>query len=169
MALAPTLSTLRTAIADAVKLALNPGMPANVLVVHDKRVFWRDAAKFRSLSLRKAPDVVDDVYNMWMVYRVATRVIETPERFRFYGIHKFHLDGYYAVTDDNDSQKTFADQIEAIRDEIRLTTAIFGDMEKVLPDTQVESDADPVGIGNITAWHAILSLEAEGIEVKSLP
>lgn len=169
MALVPSLPTLRTAIVTQVKLALNPGTPANVLVVHDKRVYWRDAAKFRSIFLRQAPDLLPDTYNGWLIYRVATRAIETPERFRFYGIHKFQIEGYFGVTDDNDSQKTFADQIEVIRDNIRLNTAIFGDTEKVLPDTQVEIDAEPVGIGNITAWHAILTLEAEGIEVKSLP
>lgn len=170
MALAPTVAAIRAAIITQVKAALNPGTPGNVTTVHDRRRFWRDASKFNSVFRRVSPDLLPGKVNGWMIFRTATEEVETDERWRFYGLHTFELHGYMGVQDEDatSDERAFQDQIEVIRGNCRLSAAIFGNMERVVPAVQVAEAAVPVTIGEVTAWYSRLTLRAEGIEVKTL-
>ena len=175
MAASPTLDAIREAIRTAIKSALNSGSPASVDgVVHPYRRFWRDEDKFRSLFKRTDAGTFLGLINGWMVTRTRTREEETEERWRFYQIHRFELEGFMGVQDGPTvkTEKDFQDQIEAIRDNLRLnigTGSVFGNTERSAPVTQVED----VSVGTMknsdsTCWRALLSLEAEGIETKTI-
>jgi hypothetical protein len=170
MAMSPTVPTILTAISLIVRTAMNSGSPGNVLTVHTKRRFWRDAAKFKALFIRLSPDLLPGRVNGWLCHRVSTRTEEAEERWRFYSIHKFILDGYMGVADADGSgdQAAFEAQIELIRDGFRLSTAVFGNTERTVPDVEVEENASPVTIGDTTCWYSRLSLEVEAQEVKTL-
>lgn len=169
MAASPSLDTLRAAIVTEIKKAMNAATPANVLTVHSYRRFWRDVQKFNSLFRRASPDLLPGKLNGWMVTRTRTREVETAERWRFYELHRFELHGYFGVQDEDPlaTEKVFQDQIEVVRDNLRLNTSVFGNMERVEPVTQVEQIA-PVTIGDFTCWYALLTLETEAIETKTL-
>jgi hypothetical protein len=170
MAMSPTVPTILSAVSLVVRTAMNSGSPGNVLTVHTRRRFWRDSAKFASLFKRQSPDLLPGRINGWLLYRGSTRPEEAEERWRFYSLHRIVLDGYMGVNDADGSsdQAAFVTQIEAIRDGLRLSTAVFGNTERTLPDVEVEEDASPVTIGDVTCWYARLSLEVEASEVKSL-
>jgi hypothetical protein len=170
MAMSPTVPTILAAIQTAIKSAMNSGTPSNVLTVHVKRRFWRDADKFRSIFIRQSPDLLPGRVNGWIIYRESTRVIEAEERWRFYAIHRIAIQGYMGVADADSAadQAAFEAQVEAVRDNLRLNTNVFGKAERTVPDTEVLESSTPVTIGDVTAWHANLSLEAEATEVKSL-
>lgn len=164
----PTIPTIRSAIVLAIKTAMNAGTPANVLTVHPYWRFWRDEQKFMALFRRTAPDLLPGKINGWMVRRGATEEIETEEWFRFYQLHRFEMIGYAGVQDDDASgltEKDFQDQVEAVRDQLRLSGGVFTNTERTSPVVQVES-VKPVTIGQYTCWEAFLSLKAEGIENK---
>lgn len=170
MPLSPLLGTIRSAIVTEVKEALNPLLPGNVTTVHSYRRFWRDALKFNSLFKRVSPDLLPGKINGWMIYRTATRVEEALERWRFYSIHRFTLEGYMGIQDADvtSDELAFENQIEVIRDNLRLNRSVFGNMEKTTADVEVESiEAGTVPLGDATCWRAILTLEAEAIEVKT--
>lgn len=174
MAASPTLDAVRTVIVSAIKAGMNAGSPASVLTVHPYRRFWRDQQKFRSLFERQAPDLLPGKINGWLVTRTRTRETETEERWRFYNIDHWELHGYFGVQDEDATatEKVFQDQIEAIRNNLRLaitgtTYDVFGLTERTSPVSQVES-IQPVLIGDSTCWFALLSLEAERIETKTI-
>lgn len=173
MAASPTLDAIRERIRTLIKSALNSGSPASVdNVVHPYRRFWRDEDKFRQLFKRTDAGAFLGLINGWMVTRMRTREEETEERWRFYQIHRFELMGYMGIQDGTTvkTEKDFQDQIELIRDNLRLDIgagSVFGNTERTVPVTQVEQ-VIPVTIGDSTCWHALLSLEAEGIETKTL-
>lgn len=168
MAALPSLTTLRAAIALEIRKALNPGVPANVLTVHEYRRFWRDEQKFRKLFERKLPDLMPGKLNGWMIQRFATTEVETEERWRFYQLHRFELHGYMGIQDEDvlATENVFQDQIEVIRDNLRLSRPVFGNMERVVPVTQVDT-VEPVTLGDSTVWYAKLTLVTEGIENKT--
>lgn len=170
MAATPTLTAIRNAIRDAIRSALNPATPANATTVHVYRRFWRDEAKFNSLFRRAAPDLMPGKINGWMIQRARTQEIETEERWRFYQLHRFELYGYMGVQDEDATatENVFQDQIEAIRDNLRLNLAVFGNTERTVPVTQVER-VELATVGDSTCWFGLLTLEAEGIETKFLP
>ena len=87
------------------------------------------------------------------------------KRFRFYQLHTFELHGYLGIQDDTTTEEAFQDQLELIRDEYRLNRDIFGNMERVVPDSKVTLVL-PVTIGNAACWHGVISLRTEAIEVK---
>ena len=170
MALSPLLATIRSAIVTEVKTALNPVTPGDVLTCHDYRRFWRDALKFNTLFKRQAPDLLPGKINGWMVYRTATEVQESEERWRFYSLHRFTLEGYMGIQDADvtSDERAFENQIEVIRDRLRLNRSVFGNMEKTVADVTVESiEPGTVPLGDASCWRAILTLEAEAIEVKT--
>lgn len=168
--MSPTVPTILSAVSLAVRTAMNAGTPANVLTVHTKRRFWRDAQKFKTLFIRQSPDLLPGRVNGWIIYRDGVRAEEAEERWRFYSIHKVVLEGYMGVADGDGSgdQAAFDAQIEAIRDGLRLNTSVFGNTERTLPDVQGEEISTPVTIGDMTCWYARLTLEAEATEIKSL-
>jgi hypothetical protein len=163
----PSLTTIRDAIVSAIKSAMNSGTPGNVLTVHSYRRFWRDAQKFNSLFLRLAPDLLPGKINGWYVTRLATREVESPEWFRFYQVHRWQLDGFFGIQDDDATatEKVFQDQIEAIRDNLRLNATVFQSTEYSNPVTQVQT-IEPITIGDSTVWHGVLVAEAEAVENK---
>jgi hypothetical protein len=168
MSATPTIATIRTAIVTAVKAAMNPGTPGNVTTVHDYRRFWRDEQKFNSLFRRVAPDLLPGKLNGWMVYAGTTREEESREWGRFYQIHKFQLEGFAGLQDAGGlTEKEFRDQVEVVRDNLRLNLAVFGNTERTSPVVQVDFfGPEKVQYGDATVWLAILTLEAEGIENK---
>ena len=169
MSMAPTVPAILAAVETVVKAAMNPVAPSRVQTTHVKRVFWRDQKKFQSLFKRTVDDSPTQPVNGWMIYRASTKPIEAEERWRFYSIHRIRMEGFLAVADDTAlDQAAFDAQIELVRDGLRLSTAVFGTMEKVLPDTEVLESSTPILIGEITAWHAVLEIEVQGVEVKSL-
>lgn len=169
MAASPTVAVITAAIVTATKEALNAGDPTKVKTVHARRRWWMEEASFRSIFVRPADDLLPGKINGWMWWRKSTREVETEERWRFYQIHRFEGHGFMGVKDADSTcdEAAFQAQIEAIRDKIRLNTAIFGNMERTAPVCQVElmevtKDLEP------TCWYCVLSLEAEGIETKTL-
>lgn len=166
MGATPTIPTLRAAIASAIKSALNPGSPGTVNTVHEYRRFWRDEDKFRSL-FQRADSILTGKINGWMLYRAGTREVEAPEWFRFYQLHRFELHGYMGVQDTvaGSKETDFHDQIEVIRDNLRLNTAVFVTTEQTRPEVHVDQ-VERYDLGQVTTWHAILSLEPEAIENK---
>ncbi len=169
MAASPTVAAITSAIVTAVKSALNPGDPTKVKTVHDYRRWWFEEDLFRKFFVRPSDDLLPGKINGWMVFRKSTREVETEERWRFYQIHRFELHGLMGVKDADATanEKAFQAQVEAVRDNIRLNTSIFGNMERTAPVCQVEvmdvqREIEP------TCWWAVLSLEAEGIETKTL-
>jgi hypothetical protein len=169
MSMSPTVPSILSAIATVIKTAMNPGHPSRVTTVHTKRRFFRDPEKFNELFRRANNDSPTQPINGWLVYRQSTRPLEADERWRFYSIHRIRLEGFLAVADDTTlDQAAFDAQIEAIRDGLRLSTSVFGTMERTLPDSEVIEASTPILIGNVTAWHAVLGLEVQGVETKSL-
>lgn len=168
MPLSPTLPTLKAAVAVEVRKAMNPGSPVDVATVHTYRRFWRDPDKFRKLFERKAPDLLPGKLNGWMIYRPSTNEIEAEERWRFYSLHRLEIVGFMGIQDEDvtTNEQAFENQIEVVRDNIRLNRSIFGNMEKVVPSVQVD-DVGPVLVGDSTFWRAQLSLITEAIEVKT--
>ncbi len=170
MPASPTIAAIRSAVATEIRKAMNAGVPGNVLTVHEYRRFWRDAQKFASLFKRQSPDLLPGKINGWIVFRSRTREVETEERWRFYQLHRFEMHGYMGVQDADatSDEKAFQDQVELIRDNLRLNTGVFGNMERTVPVVQAETVSDPVEIGDVTCWYTLLSLEAEAIETKTL-
>ena len=176
MPASPTIGTIRSAIVTAIKSALNSGAPGTVTTVSAYRRFWRDQQKFEAIALRtdSGGDVPAGTLNFWMVTRHATKEVEAESWYRFFELHRFRMYGYMGVQDittgpgagsGTPSEQMFQDQIENIRDNLRLNTAVFGNTEKTSPVVQV-LQFERVEIGQAGAWEAILELEAEGIEEK---
>lgn len=172
MAASPTLDALKDAIALVVKTVLNSSTPSAVNTVHTKKRFFRDQAKFESFFKRAdtASPSLKGKINGWNIYRDRTQEIETDERWRFYQIHSIKVEGFFAIQDSESfiSADVFEAQIEAIRDALRLSTAVFGNTERVSPVVQVDVANELIQVGEVSAWHAVLSLEVEGIETKTL-
>lgn len=168
MPASPTLTTLKANIKTEVKKAILPGDPAAVdKIVHTRRRFWRDLDKFKSLFRRSDAGFVD-VINGWQIWRNRTRPVETPERWRFYQLHTFTLEGYAGVQDEGVfTQNDFDNQVEAIRDELRLDRTIFNNMERTIADVEVVSFGDAILLGDFTCWRAQLQLTCEAIETKT--
>lgn len=168
MSATPTITTIRSAIVTAVKAALNPGTPANATTVHDYRRFWRDEQKFNSLFRRATPDLLPGKLNGWMVYAGPTREEESREWGRFYQVHKFYLEGFAGIQDAGSlTEKEFRNQVEVVRDNLRLNLAVFGNTERTSPVIQLESfGPEKAQFGDAMVWLAVMSLEAEGIENK---
>ena len=170
MPASPTIDTIRAAIVSAIKSALNVGSPASVVTVHDYRRYWRDYDKFKALFQRTdaGGDVPSGRLNGWMVTRLRTREVEALEWSRFYQVHAFELEGFLGVQDAaalSATEKVFQDQIEKIRDNLRLNLTVYQTTEQTNPVCQVES-IEPFDFGERTVWKANLLLEAESIEVK---
>jgi hypothetical protein len=172
MAMAPKVKDILAVIAGIVRTAMNPVKPSSVKTVYTRRRFWRDQQQFRRIFERAPGDAHAGRVNGWHLYRTRTRAIETGERWRFYGIHSIELEGWMGV-EDNPDQNFFSfdvldEQGEAIRDAIRLSTSIFGNMEMTLPDTQNEMNCAPFRTFEVQCWRTVMTLEFEGIETKSL-
>ena len=166
----PSLSTIRSEIVTQIKTAMNPGTPSAVTTVHAYRRFWRDAQKFQSLFLRPQSDLSGwrGLYNGWMISLKANEE-EAKELFRFYTKYRFELEGFLGLQDatgaSSKNQQDFIDQIETVRDNLRLNTTVFSNTEETTPVVQFEL-LEPVEIKEISAWHCLLSLEAESITTK---
>ena len=172
MARSPSLSTIRNAVITAIKTGMNSSSPSNVVTVHDYRRFWRDQAKFLSLFTRSASDVAGwrGLVNGWMV-RITSREVEAKELFRFYIKYRIEMHGYLAVKDVDanhatpKTEKDFLDQVDDIKDQLRMNTSIFGNTEETSPVSQLET-TEVVEIAEIRCWYALLSLECEAIDTK---
>lgn len=173
MARSPTLSTIRNEVVSCIKTGMNSGSPSSVATVHDYQRFWRDDAKFQSLFKRSQSDLSGwrGLVNGWMV-KITSTEVEAKEFFRFYIKYRIELHGYLAVKDVDantptpKTQKDFLDQVDAIKDALRMNTTIFGNTEDTSPVSQFD-DADVVTIGGgIRCWFAKLTLEAEAIDTK---
>lgn len=167
----PTLSTLRDAISLAIRTGMNPGSPSSVKTVNDYRRFWRDRNYFDSLMKRQAGDLSGFVglINGWMIWIRSTEE-EAPEFFRFYVKYRVELHGYMGVQDVTNTttpktQKDFLDQVDAVKDQLRLNTTIFGNTEVTTPVSQLE-ECDVVEIAEYRCWHALLSLECEAVDTR---
>jgi hypothetical protein len=169
MAMVPTVATLRTAIADAVKLAMNSGAPLTVTTVHTRRRFWRDYDKFVSLFIRDdvGGDIPADHINGWMITRKRAVEVEAEERWRFHRLHTFTLYGYCGLQDETVTEETFIDQIERIADNLRLNLSVFGNTERVVPVCNHDL-LETYDLGDARCWYAELSLTTEATEVKTL-
>lgn len=173
MARTPALSTIRDAVVTAIKTAMNPTTPSNVVTVHDYQRFWRDKDKFDSMFKRSQSDVSAwrGLINGWMI-RITSREVEAKEYFRFYIKYRIELHGYMGIKDTSVSdaspktQKDFLDQIDLIKDQLRLNATVFGNTEETSPVTQLEQmeHVDP-GVG-YACWFALLSLECEAIDTR---
>lgn len=165
MSASPTLTAIRNEIVTKIKSGMNASASSAVAtVVHDYHRFWRDAQKFNSL-FRRTDGTWNGKINGWMVTRLSTREQQAPEWFRFYQIHRFQLDGFMGIQDTGKTEKDFHDQIELIRDGLRANTTIFTNWEMTPPVSNLEV-FEPITIGDVTVWHAVVSLEAEAIENK---
>lgn len=172
MARSPSLSTIRDAVVLAIKTAMNPSTPSNVATVQSYRRFWRDQDKFNSFFKRTVTDVSGwrGLINGWMV-KITSREVEAKELFRFYVKYRIEMHGYLGVKDVDASnptpktEKDFLDQIDDIKDQLRLNTTVFGNTEETSPVTQLEN-TDVVEIAGYACWYALLSLECEAIDTK---
>lgn len=171
MARSPAISTIRNAVVTAIKTAMNPGTPGNVTTVNDYRRFWRDRNYFDSLFKRPVTDLAGwrGLINGWMI-NITAKEREAPEFFRFYRLYRIECHGYMGVQDNTNTttpknQKDFIDQVEAVGDQLRMNTAIFGNTEETTPVSQVEQ-MDVVEIADYRCWYALVTLECEAIDTR---
>lgn len=172
MARSPALSTLRDAVVLAIKTGMNSGTPSAVVSVQDYRRFWRDRNYFDSLFKRSQSDLAGwrGLINGWQV-EISSTEEEAKEFFRFYIKYKITLHGYLGIKDVDANTPTpktlkdFLDQVDAIKDQLRMNTTIFGNTEETSPVSQLE-EMDVVSIAEYTCWYAKLTLVCEAIDTR---
>jgi hypothetical protein len=164
MPLSPTLDTIR----EAIKAQLTTGggpltgipfyeSPIEVFIETDIR------DKFKDPSGR--------LHWYWIEREAATEE-ESDTRGRFLTSHVIALHGFMAVRDPaagDNSYITFSDEVESVRDKLRLNSTVFGtpDRPNVSPRTaQLRSFGAEMVMDHLV-WHAIIELRVEAFEDKA--
>jgi hypothetical protein len=148
-----TLAQIRAAI-----LAKHQAV-ANVGNVFDFERYVRDEAKFRDLFLVDIGGV-RQVRGWW--WRRASTVERSVSTGSVMNVHTWQCRGYLALNDEQESEKTFDDLIEAFRDAVRADPTLGGVCEQNSMSGEDDGvqviDAGPVMFCSVLCHSAVLQL-----------